>query len=83
MKFESGKAVPVYPKAGQGIDVAKASGVLVPQVVYGYFPAGRDGDAVVVFDPADRTKEIGRFEFPRQEDREELCLADRTPPRSR
>ncbi|HEX6371454.1 MAG TPA: vitamin B12 dependent-methionine synthase activation domain-containing protein, partial [Longimicrobium sp.] len=49
---------------------------LSPRAVYGYFPAGRDGDAVVVFDPADRTKEIGRFEFPRQEDREELCLAD-------
>ncbi|MEV7786057.1 hypothetical protein AB0O72_11725 [Streptomyces sp. NPDC088106] len=28
VKFESGKAVPVYPKAGQGIDVAKASGVV-------------------------------------------------------
>ncbi|MFC9889747.1 hypothetical protein [Streptomyces pilosus] len=26
--FESGKAVPVYPKAGQGIDVAKASSVV-------------------------------------------------------
>ncbi|HEX2207234.1 MAG TPA: methionine synthase [Longimicrobium sp.] len=49
---------------------------LAPKAVYGYFPAGRDGDAVVVFDPADRTKEIGRFAFPRQEDREELCLAD-------
>src|SRR5688572_14082484 len=49
---------------------------LSPKAVYGYFPAGRDGDAVVVFDPADRSKEIGRFEFPRQEDREELCLAD-------
>jgi 5-methyltetrahydrofolate--homocysteine methyltransferase len=49
---------------------------LAPKAVYGYFPAGRDGDAVVVFDPADRGKEIGRFEFPRQPDREELCLAD-------
>ncbi|MBW3572502.1 MAG: methionine synthase [Gemmatimonadetes bacterium] len=49
---------------------------LSPRAVYGYFPAGRDGDAVVVFDPADRSKEIGRFEFPRQPDREELCLAD-------
>ncbi|WP_431995918.1 hypothetical protein [Streptomyces griseoflavus] len=28
VKFESGKAVPVYPKAGQGIDVAKASSVV-------------------------------------------------------
>jgi 5-methyltetrahydrofolate--homocysteine methyltransferase len=49
---------------------------LSPKAVYGYFPAGRDGDAVVVFDPADRTKEIGRFAFPRQEDREQLSLAD-------
>jgi len=37
---------------------------------------GRDGDEVVVFDPADRTKEIGRFAFPRQTDREQLSLAD-------
>ncbi|HEV3052760.1 MAG TPA: methionine synthase [Longimicrobium sp.] len=49
---------------------------LSPKAVYGYFPAGRDGDDVVVFDPADRTKEIGRFSFPRQEDREQLSLAD-------
>ncbi len=28
IRFESGKAVPVYPKAGQGIDVAEASGVV-------------------------------------------------------
>jgi 5-methyltetrahydrofolate--homocysteine methyltransferase len=49
---------------------------LSPRAVYGYFPAGRDGDDVVVFDPADRTKEIGRFSFPRQEDREQLSLAD-------
>ena len=55
---------------------ARTQGWLRPRAVYGYFPAGRDGDAVVVFDPADRTREIGRFPFPRQEDRERLCLAD-------
>jgi len=55
---------------------ARTQAWLRPRAIYGYFPAGRDGDAVVVFDPADRTKEIGRFEFPRQEDREQLCLAD-------
>ncbi|HET6228706.1 MAG TPA: methionine synthase [Longimicrobiaceae bacterium] len=55
---------------------ARTQGWLRPRAVYGYFPAGRDGDDVVVFDPADRTREIGRFSFPRQEDREQLCLAD-------
>ncbi|HEX2204607.1 MAG TPA: methionine synthase [Longimicrobium sp.] len=55
---------------------ARTQGWLRPRAVYGYFPAGRDGDEVVVFDPAERTKEIGRFAFPRQEDRERLCLAD-------
>jgi 5-methyltetrahydrofolate--homocysteine methyltransferase len=55
---------------------ARTQGWLRPRAVYGYFPVGRDGDDVVVFDPADRTKEIGRFTFPRQEDRELLSLAD-------
>jgi 5-methyltetrahydrofolate--homocysteine methyltransferase len=55
---------------------ARTQGWLRPKAIYGYFPAGREGDAVVVFDPADRTKEIGRFDFPRQEERERLCLAD-------
>jgi 5-methyltetrahydrofolate--homocysteine methyltransferase len=31
---------------------------------------------VAIFDPVDHTKEIGRFSFPRQEDRELLSLAD-------
>jgi len=55
---------------------ARTQGWLRPRAVYGYFPVGREGNDVVVFDPAERTREIGRFTFPRQEDREELCLAD-------
>jgi 5-methyltetrahydrofolate--homocysteine methyltransferase len=55
---------------------ARTQGWLSPRGIYGYFPAGSDGDAVVVFDPAERSREIGRFAFPRQEDRERLCLAD-------
>jgi 5-methyltetrahydrofolate--homocysteine methyltransferase len=54
---------------------ARSQGWLRPKAIYGYFPAGRDGDDVVVFD-ASREKEIGRFTFPRQEDRDQLCLAD-------
>ncbi|HET9981961.1 MAG TPA: methionine synthase [Longimicrobiales bacterium] len=44
--------------------------------VYGYFPALAAGDDLVVYDPASPSSEAGRFEFPRQDDREELCLAD-------
>jgi 5-methyltetrahydrofolate--homocysteine methyltransferase len=55
---------------------ARTQGWLRPRAIYGYFPVGRNGDDVIVFDPADRAKEIGRFTFPRQEDREQLSLAD-------
>ncbi|HEX5726330.1 MAG TPA: dihydropteroate synthase, partial [Longimicrobiaceae bacterium] len=55
---------------------ARTQGWLRPRAVYGYFPAARRGDDVVVFDPAERTREIGRFTFPRQPDRDRLCLAD-------
>jgi 5-methyltetrahydrofolate--homocysteine methyltransferase len=55
---------------------ARTQGWLRPRAVYGYFPAGREGNEVVVFDPANHQRELGRFKFPRQEDRERLCLAD-------
>ena len=52
-------------------------GTLQPGVVYGYWPVNADGDELVVFDPADHTKEIERFtDFPRQPDRRRLHLAD-------
>jgi 5-methyltetrahydrofolate--homocysteine methyltransferase len=55
---------------------ARTQGWLRPRAVYGYFPAGREDDDLVVFDPARREREVARFAFPRQEDREGLCLAD-------
>jgi 5-methyltetrahydrofolate--homocysteine methyltransferase len=44
--------------------------------VYGYFPAAADGETLVVYDIEDENREIARFPFPRQEDRDGLCLAD-------
>jgi len=49
--------------------------------VYGYWPAAADGDAVVIFDPIDHEREIGRFTFPRQSEQNRLCLADYVRPR--
>jgi 5-methyltetrahydrofolate--homocysteine methyltransferase len=55
---------------------ACADGWLAPAAVYGYFPAQGDGNQVVVFDPADTSKVLARFAFPRQRGEDRLCLAD-------
>ena len=55
---------------------AERDDVLEPRVVYGYFPAAGLGDDVVVYDPADTARELGRFRFARQLGGEYLCLAD-------
>src|SRR5581483_11796557 len=55
---------------------AEGAGFLHPRAVYGYFPAAGEGDDVVLFDPADRSREIARFTFPRQAGGEHLNLAD-------
>jgi 5-methyltetrahydrofolate--homocysteine methyltransferase len=59
---------------------AQQEGWLNPQGVYGYWPAQSQGDSLLVYDPqaleAGETRELTRFDFPRQEDGERLCLAD-------
>jgi 5-methyltetrahydrofolate--homocysteine methyltransferase len=55
---------------------AKATGVLVPQVVYGYFPANGDGNDVVIWKDETRTAEWMRFSYPRQTEEPWLCIAD-------
>ena len=55
---------------------AIANGWLRPRVRYGYFPANRDGNDLVVFSPEHHDQEIARFPFPRQPRRDRLCLAD-------
>ncbi|MDX2161790.1 MAG: methionine synthase [bacterium] len=62
---------------------------LRPQAVYGYFPVNRDGDDLIVYDPAPfqhavdggngktaARVEIARFSFPRQPFGEHLCISD-------
>jgi 5-methyltetrahydrofolate--homocysteine methyltransferase len=60
---------------------AKRDGWLQPRAVYGFFPAQSQGNDLIVYDPGAyekdaTTREIARFHFPRQEGREQLCLAD-------
>ena len=60
---------------------AQREGWLDLQAVYGYWPALAEGDSVVIFDPTDQEREIGRFGFPRQAEQHRLCLADYVRPR--
>ncbi len=59
-------------------ELAKAKGadILVPQVVYGYFPANGDGDDLVIWKDDARNAEWLRFSYPRQTKEPWLCIAD-------
>jgi 5-methyltetrahydrofolate--homocysteine methyltransferase len=59
--------------------------LLTPRVAYGYFPCGREGNAVVVFDPSalssaaaasSAQRLLGRFDLPRQRAGNRYCIAD-------
>src|SRR5256886_15863727 len=58
------------------LDRAKAEGLLVPAVAWGYFPVNADGDDLVVWADDDRTNERLRFGFPRQQKDRYLCISD-------
>src|SRR5205085_11630368 len=64
---------------------ARQQRYLQPRVIYGYFPCQSSGNELIVYDPQGMQeqqgqngtlREITRFRFPRQHERERLCLAD-------
>jgi 5-methyltetrahydrofolate--homocysteine methyltransferase len=50
--------------------------ILRPKIIYGYFPCRKSGNDLIIYDPANLTKEIEKFTFPRQNKEENLCLSD-------
>jgi 5-methyltetrahydrofolate--homocysteine methyltransferase len=66
------KVRPVYEELKERCE---REGLLVPRVVYGYFPAQSSGNDLIVYDP-DSRNERARFTFPRQPAGKRLCLAD-------
>jgi len=64
------------PMLREKLAEVKAEGLLVPQVVYGYFAANSDGDDLVIWKDETRTAEWTRFSFPRQQEPPFLCIAD-------
>jgi 5-methyltetrahydrofolate--homocysteine methyltransferase len=65
------KVRPIYEELKER---SKRESLLVPKVVYGYFPCQSEGNDLIVFDESN--EERVRFTFPRQPSGKNLCLAD-------
>jgi 5-methyltetrahydrofolate--homocysteine methyltransferase len=66
------KVRPIYSELRERI---KRQKLLVPRVVYGYFPAQSSGNDLVIYQDDKETERL-RFTFPRQPSGKNLCLAD-------
>ena len=66
----------IRPTLRDELAKAKADGLLVPQVVYGYFPVNGDGNDLVVWTDETRREERTRFSYPRQSKAPYYCIAD-------
>lgn len=75
-EYEAMLAEKAEPVLQQWMGRCLEEGLLSPRVAYGYFPCGRSGNAVVLFDPAKRQHQLGRFELPRQRSGNRYCIAD-------
>ncbi len=58
------------------LSIAKEEDLLVPQVVWGHFPAASDGNELAIYSDDARDGEVTRFVFPRQREAPYLCIAD-------
>src|SRR6266540_2337184 len=70
------------PRLRMWLDRVKTDNVLEAAVVYGYWPCYSEGNAIAVLDPHDHSRELHRFEFPRQRRDRFLCMADFFRPKS-
>ena len=84
-QYEAMLAEKAEPVLAQWIERCLSDGLLTPRIAYGYFPCGRSGNAVLVFDaagmvtgaePAAAGLELGRFLLPRQKAGNRYCIAD-------
>jgi 5-methyltetrahydrofolate--homocysteine methyltransferase len=83
--YEAMLAEKAEPVLQQWLGRCLDENLLKPRVAYGYFPCGRSGNAVVLFDPAGLEAgaqpaaagaELGRFALPRQRSGNRYCIAD-------
>jgi 5-methyltetrahydrofolate--homocysteine methyltransferase len=68
--------IELRPVMRRMLALCEAQDILKPQALYGYWPAAGDGDDLILFDPADRDRELARFSLPRQPREDGECIAD-------
>ena len=73
--YEAMLADKAEPVLQQWMERCLKESLLTPRAAYGYFPVGRDGNALRVFD-ANGEHELGRFDLPRQRSGNRYCIAD-------
>ncbi|MFM1655485.1 methionine synthase [Brevibacillus sp. B_LB10_24] len=70
------KTVQLYGVVEELLREAREEGLIRAHGMYQFFPAQADGDDILVYDPADQTRLVERFTFPRQPEEPHLCLSD-------
>jgi 5-methyltetrahydrofolate--homocysteine methyltransferase len=66
----------IRPLLREQLSRAQEEHLLVPQVVYGFFPVNADGNELIIWEDENRSCEQTRFSFPRQTSAPHLCIAD-------
>ena len=65
----------IYPVFENLKKLSKEQSLLIPKIVYGYYYCISERNDLIILDE-DKKTEIKRFTFPRQKDRDKLCLSD-------
>ena len=66
----------IRPQLREELGKAIEGGLLVPQLVYGYYPANGDGNDLILWKDDTRTSEWMRFSYPRERTSPWRCIAD-------
>lgn len=70
------KALQLKDTVDSILHAAQYNGIIKAHGMYRFFPAQSNGNDVIVYDPADTSKVLETFTFPRQDKEPYLCLAD-------
>ncbi|MFZ0530042.1 MAG: methionine synthase [Propionicimonas sp.] len=74
--YEELVATEGVPRLRHWLDRIQTEALAEPAVVYGYWPCHSEGETLILGDPAEPSREVARFTWPRQTRDRRLCLAD-------